>query len=418
MRSRAARLTASTAAWIALGAAAFFTFTNERQISERRQAVRAFDQQAREVTGALADMRSAQQAYVAAGQGVAFWVPKVAALQQEMARWLDGLRESAASTGARTSLMEASARITEFSNVDRRARDYIRSGQTLMAGDVVFTEGGETAAAATRQVEAARLAEHQAFDAAEAGLRRRQASIVGAAVVFGSLIMALLTFAAPGQRTEAATAIDRHVSDSASARETGDLMLRDIGRQPPLGSRAPAGQGPVSSASTQPRGSVPLLKAAADLCTEFARVNDPGDLPSLLARVADVMDASGLVVWLGNTTGGDLRPVLAHGYPEHVLARMPNVPRSADNAAATAYRTGKLQIVLRRPGGSNGAVVAPLLAPQGCVGALTAEILAGSEATDSVQALAALVAAQLTGVLAGSAAVSPAEAPAGRTASG
>ena len=38
------------------------------------------------------------------------------------------------------------------------------SGQQLMAADVIFTEGSDAAATAGRQVETARLAEHQAFD--------------------------------------------------------------------------------------------------------------------------------------------------------------------------------------------------------------------------------------------------------------
>jgi hypothetical protein len=92
--------------------------------------------------------------------------------------------------------------------------------------------------------------------------------------------------------------------------------------------------------------------------------------------------------------------VLAHGYPDQVFARMPTVPRSANNAAAAAYRTAALQVVLTRPG-SNGAVVAPLLSPEGCVGALSAEILRGRETADSVQALAAIFAAQLAGMLVG-----------------
>ena len=44
------------------------------------------------------------------------------------------------------------------------------------------------------------------------------------------------------------------------------------------------------------------------------------------------------MVWMGSATGGDLRPVLAHGYSSQMIARMPPVPRSADNAAAAAYR--------------------------------------------------------------------------------
>jgi hypothetical protein len=178
----------------------------------------------------------------------------------------------------------------------------------------------------------------------------------------------------------------------------------------------PIPNAPAAAKVDLPRGSVPLLKAAADLCTELSRVNDAGALQRLLARAADIMDARGLVVWIGSTAGADLRPALAHGYPEQVLARMQTVARSADNAAAAAYRTGALQIVLKRPG-SNGAVVAPLLSPEGCVGAFSAEILSGSETADCVQALAAIFAAQLAVVLAGSASATPAaDSVAGRIA--
>jgi hypothetical protein len=371
---------------VAVGVAGFFLVNTEKQIAGLRNAVREFDLHARETSEAIADMRAAQQAYVAAGQGVAFWMPKVEALLSEMTNWLDSLRASAQSTPARSALMEASAKLNEFATLDRQARDYIRSGETLMAGDVLFTASRETAEAAARLVETARQAEHQTSELTESSLRRREAASLAGAGAISTIVILALGLAAPRARP-AVPATSDNVSTS-TVRPTGELRLRDAAQTAP----------PLPPAS-QPRGSVPLLKAAAELCTEFGRVTDPSDLPALLARAADVMDASGVVVWLGDRTGADLRPVLAHGYPDHVLARMPNVPRAADNAAATAYRTGKLQIVLRRPGGANGAVVAPLLSSDGCVGAFTAEILAGSEATDSVQAMAAIVAAQLTAVL-------------------
>jgi len=50
--------------------------------------------------------------------------------------------------------------------------------------------------------------------------------------------------------------------------------------------------------------------------------------------------------------------------------------------------------------GELGVAVAPILGAQGCIGALSAEIRGGGEASESVQALAAIVAAQLAGVLA------------------
>jgi hypothetical protein len=141
-----------------------------------------------------------------------------------------------------------------------------------------------------------------------------------------------------------------------------------------------------------------MMRTTAELCTDFGRIRDLSDLKDLLARAAKTMDASGLVVWLGSTSGADLQPVVSHGYSPAVIARMPAVPRNADNAAAAAYRTGALQIVLSRPGGTPGALVAPLLSPEGCVGALSAETRNGGEGSQAVQSLAVIFAAHLAGV--------------------
>ena len=119
----------------------------------------------------------------------------------------------------------------------------------------------------------------------------------------------------------------------------------------------------------------------------------------MIGRAADIMDATGLVVWLGSSDGAELRPALAHGYSPQIIARMPTVLRSGDNAASTAYRTGQLQIVRARAGSSSGAIVVPILAPDGCIGALSAEIRGGGEASESVQALATIFAAHLASVV-------------------
>ena len=145
------------------------------------------------------------------------------------------------------------------------------------------------------------------------------------------------------------------------------------------------------------------LKAAADLCTAFGRIHDLAELKMLLGRAARLMNANGLVVWLGSASGVDLQPVIAHGYSDQVLSLMRPVPRSADNAAAAAYRTGALQTVPSRPGSAPGALVAPLLSADGCIGALTAEVKDGNEKSEQVQALASIFAAQLAGILGASA---------------
>jgi hypothetical protein len=241
----------------------------------------------------------------------------------------------------------------------------------LMAGDVIFTEGDQTAASAARQIEAARLAEHQALDASEADVRRLEAMALAGAGGVTALIVMLL-----GLIGESAPSVST-ASAGASA-----SPVRPAAESQPRPTR------PVS----------PVLKTAARLCTDFACMRDVHDVQQLLARASDVMDAAGLVVWLGNADGAELQPVLSHGYSDHMRARLPNVPRAANNAAAAAYRSGDVQIVQSRPGGAKGAIVAPILGAQGCIGALSAEIRGGGEASESVQALAAIVAAQLAGV--------------------
>jgi hypothetical protein len=189
--------------------------------------------------------------------------------------------------------------------------------------------------------------------------------------------------------------IDVESANRAVASTRGlDLRLNDAPKAP----AKPAVDGPRANS---------VLKSAAKLCTEFSRVKDLGDLNTLLGEAATLMEASGLIVWVGSATGADLRPIMAHGYPPQTLARMPLVSRGADNAAAAAYRTGRLQIVLAHPGSASGAIVAPMLAPEGCIGALAAEIKSGGEASDSVQACASIIAAQLAGVLAPAATAEP-----------
>jgi hypothetical protein len=375
MRSRAVRLSCGVVAWIAIGAATVFIIRSEKQLAALRADGRVFDLHAREVTDALSDLRVAQQAYVAAGQGVTFWMPKVAQTLEAIAASIATLRAAGTSPGARSAIDDAMSTLGEFAEVDTRARDYLRSGQLLMAGDVIFTEGDQTAASSARQVEAARLAEHQALDASEAAVRRQEATVLASAGAVTAVIVVLLGIGGrPESESDASLSITPARTSASSAHQA------------------------VSHPSPS-RAVSPVLKTAARLCTDFACMRDVHDLEELLARAGDVMDAAGLVVWLGNADGRELQPVLSHGYSDDTRARLPNVPRAANNAAAAAYRSGDLQIVLSRPGGPKGAIVAPILGAQGCIGALSAEIRGGGEASESVQALAAIIAAQLAGVL-------------------
>ena len=366
-------------ALVAIGAAAFRLNRSEQHISQLTASLRAFDQHARDSSDALVDARVGQQAYVAAGQGVAFWFGKTDAAVLSATAGLTALGESAGAS-ARTAIDEAGATVTEFSSIDKRVRDYLKSGQQLMAGDVIFTEGSDAAATAVRQIETARQAQHQAVDGDVAALRKQQMLTAGVAAGVIGLIVLLLVPVPRARALEAAA--DTGTSSGPDAVQT---------------IASTAAVAPVAPMTSRAQESV--FKAATDVATDFGRVRDLDELTRVLGRAAEVMDASGLMVWAGGAGGGDLRPVLAHGYNAQMIARIPPVPRSADNAAAAAYRSGTLQIVLSRPGGSSGAIVAPILSADGCIGALSAEIRSGGETSESVQALAAIFAAYLAGVL-------------------
>ncbi len=389
MYSRALRLTCGVLALIAIGAAAFLLNRSEQRISQQTAALRAFDQHARDTSAALVDARVGQQAYVAAGQGVAFWFGKTSASTGSAIEGLATLRHTAGD-GARTAIDEAAATVTEFATIDKRARDYLTSGEQLMAGDVIFTEGSDAAATAGRQIETARLAQHQQADVDTAAVRREQLVTAGVAVGIVVLVVLVLIPVPRARLAEAA----------------GSSSLAPSANQDAAGSVTPAA---VPIAPSSPHAQASVLKAATDVATDFGRVRDLDELTRVLGRAAEVMDASGLMVWVGSATGGDLRPVLAYGYSAEMIARIPPVPRSADNAAAAAYRSGSLQIVLSRPGGSSGAVVSPILSADGCIGALSAEIRSGGETSESVQALATIFAAHLASVLASAPAAVPAD---------
>ena len=212
-----------------------------------------------------------------------------------------------------------------------------------------------------------------------------QTMALGGGAAVAGIALLLLMFSS--SRPAADTQLESLSISQAAARD--DTMALRSAPPPPA----------VESQYVTARPAGPVLRAASKLCTDFGRVSDLDELKTLVGQAADLMDASGFVVWVSSADGANLQPALSHGYTPQVLARMSMIPRSADNAAAAAFRTSQLQIVLARPGESNGAVVAPLLSSEGCVGALSAEIRGGGESSESVQALAAIFAAQLAGVL-------------------
>jgi hypothetical protein len=81
------------------------------------------------------------------------------------------------------------------------------------------------------------------------------------------------------------------------------------------------------------------------------------------------------------------------------MGKMKALPVSAENAVAVAFRSVRTEIV-RGTRDRNGAIVAPINTASGCVGAMAAEIRHGAEASPAVQAVAAIICAQLASLVA------------------
>ena len=151
-----------------------------------------------------------------------------------------------------------------------------------------------------------------------------------------------------------------------------------------------------AAASVSPRDE---LTALAALCARIARTSDPAELGPVLEGAASLLDALGVLLWMWDPHGSALRPVLGHGYPNDMLARLGGVSRDADNALAAAFRTSETRVVNGRAE-ETGAVVVPLITPTGCAGVLAFELRYGHEPGDAVKAFAAIIAAQLATLIA------------------
>ena len=125
---------------------------------------------------------------------------------------------------------------------------------------------------------------------------------------------------------------------------------------------------------------------------------DGRDLPAILTRAASAIDAKGLVLWVVDEHGQTLRASMGHGYSDRMLARLGQLPVSADNVTSLACRTLQPQMVPGTAVGTSGALAVPLISTTGCVGVLSAEV-SGSRANGHQVSVARLIAAQLSSVI-------------------
>lgn len=417
MRSRAARLTLSMLFVAVLGVTAYLFWLSETGARREMSSALEFDAAAHDATRTMIAARNAQQAYVAAGQGVEHWSQKVSDALGRSGSALTSLRQSAGSPGAREAIDAAAAILKDFTQLDRRIASFARGGQILMASDVIFADALELTDGMLASLEQARSAEARERQAAIAMFQRRQVFALASGAAAAVLVVLLLL---PGGQEPERTGLSlATVSAPASGSRPAAAADLDLDTWNPPKRAAPTEPTPAlaipePTAGPEPRPAVPEnavaplpeptppapplpatdLSGLATLCTDLARVVDTRALPSLLDRAASVLDASGIILWIADPDGRELNPIVAHGYPAQLVNRLGTIPRDAENATAAAFRTALVQTV-RADEVSNGAIAAPLVTPGGCVGVMAAEVRHEREGQDDALAAAAIVAAQL-----------------------
>ena len=391
---------------------------SELALDDEQHVERVFTDLSWALTLTLGDLRAAQQAYVAAGQDRLYWTARVNSHLDTVRSGLENLRQLAITPASIDALDSADGAVTDLERMDGRAREHVDLEQPLMASDLIFTDGLELAARASTNVELARATERTTRNETIRAARSSQATMIATAAGVSVLAVLLLI---PMKRAEGPApfeSIDAEKTEAVLTDELGlsvedrkmldTLDLNAVDPSPAAPDTAP----PPAPAADSPE-PVPDLRVAADLCTDLCKVTDTSEFPELLARAAALMNATGVIIWVRDSSGHALRPAIGHGYPARALAQMGSIPEDGNNATAAAYRSARMQVV-ERDDTSSGALAAPLLAANSCVGVLSAELRAGWESSEAVQATAAIMAAQLATLLSADppadTAASPAEA--------
>lgn len=347
----------------------------------------AHDRAADQALEALLNLRASLHAYVAPGQGLPFWARRSEEIIELLRERLVVLDTALAQRGS--SLAETMDAVDQLAAAERRTSEFARRGETLLAGDVVFTEVRDLMTSSIDQVLAARNTLAAATDARISALRREQAVLAAAAVAVWLLIALLLAqpikevaVKDPNEwRNNLAETIKKPIPKEAEAKALAA----------PVGPAAPA----APAAPAEPAIPVTALLQVSEICADLSTLSDVGALSGALDRAARALDAGGVIVWVASNDGSSLSPVASHGFDQKLVSRIGRIARDSANLTAAAFRDN-VPRVSAATAAAPAALAVALCGPTGPVGVLSIELKPGVAADEARVALATIFAAQLS----------------------
>jgi hypothetical protein len=347
--------------------AAWFLVDIDRRAADLQASQQSISEQTTHIADLIAGIGTAQQSYVVPGQLDQRWFERMSSLVRELYDTASALGPRLRSADAQSSLRAVGDATERLIAADTRARENLRLGQPLMAADVIFSDGRSTLDLMAERLRDLRSAEASMMQAGYAALTRQRWLTLGSVSVLWIAGLLLL------------------LPSSVPHRQSGE-SIRDVS---PAVTESPAQ--PAITELAQPSTSIDLA-ATAELCTALSRVSATSELQVLLERAAGILDAPGIILWIG--AGDELFAVTAHGYRPEIISALGPITRTADNATAAAWRTGQVTTVAADGAGS-GAIVAPMFRPDACIGVLAIEVRHGREHDPASRAVAAVIASQL-----------------------
>src|SRR5690606_7771966 len=163
-------------------AAVFQSFRFSQSQEASRTATAALVRDTGNLLTSLAEMRPAQAAYLATGQGPEFWMRRAQEIGDQIESGIARLR-SVTGEAAQPSLDSAAAALADLTEHDNRARAAVDNDQAFLASDIVFVESDQAAGRVAESLAAARDSELAAIDAASGRERFLQLALTPAALL-------------------------------------------------------------------------------------------------------------------------------------------------------------------------------------------------------------------------------------------
>jgi len=202
-------------ALLALAAAASATyrvFQQEQQLVSDVTKSHEGELSAESAIQSIGDLKAALHAYVAAGQNHSFWTTRAAMFLDKTRTSL--LELDGAASAAGLPVTETIGLLDKVAASEKRARNYVDNGQSLLAGDVIFAEVRDLLDGMRVQVAHARGAIEQTATARQVEIRREQRMLALGAI--GILALAVLVLVPPAKSADVEPLVGAKPADAPS----------------------------------------------------------------------------------------------------------------------------------------------------------------------------------------------------------